>query len=144
MSKIYHIKLKDGTLVPVSEEVYRAYKRPQWREMKRIKKKKSKKESMKLPLSYDQLVESEYQSGKSRFRPAPSAEELAGDVIELEKLLAVLEQLAEEELALVKALFYEELSEREYAKSIGVSQKTVNRRREKILNKLRKLMNTKN
>lgn len=40
MSEIYHIKLKDGLLVPVSEEVYRAYKRPQWREMKRIKKKK--------------------------------------------------------------------------------------------------------
>lgn len=143
MSKIYHIKLKDGSLVPVSEEVYRAYKRPQWREMKRIKK-KAKKESMKRPLSYDQLIESEYQSGKSRFRPAPSAEELAGDVIELEMLRSALEKLVEEELALVKALFYEQLSEREYAKSIGVSQKTVNRRREKILIKLRKLIDTKN
>ena len=41
MKKDYNIKLPDGMLVPVSEEVYRAYKRPQWRE---AKKKKLKRE----------------------------------------------------------------------------------------------------
>ena len=35
MDKEYIIKLSDGTLVPVSEEVYRAYKQSQWRESNR-------------------------------------------------------------------------------------------------------------
>ena len=35
MKKEYNIKLPDGAIVPVTEEVYRAYKRPQWREAKR-------------------------------------------------------------------------------------------------------------
>ena len=34
MEKEYNIKLPDDTLVPVTEEVHRAYKRPQWREAK--------------------------------------------------------------------------------------------------------------
>ena len=37
MKKEYNIKLPDGTIVPVTEEVYRAYKRPQWREAKQKK-----------------------------------------------------------------------------------------------------------
>ena len=32
MKKEYYIKLNDGQVVPVTEEVYREYKRPQWRE----------------------------------------------------------------------------------------------------------------
>lgn len=39
MKKEYKIKLPEGSLVAVSEEVYRAYKRPQWREAKQRNKK---------------------------------------------------------------------------------------------------------
>ena len=35
MDKEYNIKLPDGTLVPVTEEVYRVYKQSQWRESNR-------------------------------------------------------------------------------------------------------------
>ena len=41
MDKEYIINLPDGAIVPVTEEVYRAYNRPQWRE---AKKKKLKRE----------------------------------------------------------------------------------------------------
>ena len=37
MKKEYYIKLNDGQVVPVTEEVYREYKRPQWRETKQKK-----------------------------------------------------------------------------------------------------------
>ncbi len=37
MKKEYYIKLSDGQVVPVTEEVYREYKRPQWREAKQKK-----------------------------------------------------------------------------------------------------------
>jgi RNA polymerase sigma factor (sigma-70 family) len=134
----YFIKLPDGTKVPVNEGVYRAYKRPQWREMKYLKKK------IKRPqVSYDQLVRSGFPI-EQYYIPEPSAEELAGDVIMLDKLRAALEQLAEEERALMRALYYEYKTEREYAKSIGVSKTTVLLRRRKILAKLRKLVGGQN
>lgn len=37
MKKEYYIKLSDGQIIPVTEEVYREYKRPQWRETKQKK-----------------------------------------------------------------------------------------------------------
>ena len=37
MKNGYYIKLNDGQVVPVTEEVYREYKRPQWREAKQKK-----------------------------------------------------------------------------------------------------------
>ena len=37
MKKEYYIKLSDGQIIPVTEEVYREYKRPQWREAKQKK-----------------------------------------------------------------------------------------------------------
>ena len=109
-----------------------AYKRPQWR----LKKKKQvKKKKVETPLSYDQLVESGYQ-----FKPEPSAEEFAGYVIALDKLRSVVAQLVEEEQALVEAIFYLEMSEREYGASIGVPRTTVEYRRGKVLAKLRKML----
>lgn len=133
------IKLEDGTKVPVSEEVYRACKRPQWREQKRKKDRKVKKKIVKPPLSYDRLVESGYPIEK-HFEPAPSPEEMVERGQTLELLYSALETLAEEEQALLDALFYEGMTEREYADSIGVSQQAVNKRRRKLLAKLRKLM----
>ena len=53
---------------------------------------------------------------------------------------AALLLLTAEEKELIDALFYQEMSEREYAQQIGLSQKGVNKRRHKILSKLRKIM----
>ena len=48
--------------------------------------------------------------------------------------------LTKEEWSLVYALYYEEKTEREYADNLGISQKAVNKRRHKVLDKLRHLM----
>ncbi len=45
MKKEYYIKMKNGQKVPVSEEIYREYKRPVWREAKRKIMRKLKKRS---------------------------------------------------------------------------------------------------
>ena len=44
---------------------------------------------------------------------------------------------------LIQALYFECLTEREYAKQIGISQKGVNKRRQKVLDKLRSMMKAK-
>ncbi|MDR3601413.1 MAG: sigma-70 family RNA polymerase sigma factor, partial [Desulfosporosinus sp.] len=92
---------------------------------------------------YDKLIESDYQLKEHRFTLSASAEELARDVIALERLQYALKELTADERELVEELYFKQNSEREYEKSTGIPRKTVAYRRAKILAKLRKLMDNK-
>lgn len=46
-------------------------------------------------------------------------------------------------MELIQALYFECMTEREYAQQIGISQKGVNKRRQKVLDKLRTMMKAK-
>jgi len=48
-------------------------------------------------------------------------------------------ELSREEKWLIQELYFEERTERDVAAELGLSQKAVNKRRQKILEKLRKL-----
>ncbi len=56
------------------------------------------------------------------------------------KLRKALRQLTEMELELINTLYFEETSEREYAAVLGISQRGLNKRRHKVLDKLRMLI----
>ena len=51
--------------------------------------------------------------------------------------------LPAQDMELIQALYFECLTEREYAQRIGISQKGVNKRRQKVLDKLRAMMKAK-
>lgn len=51
--------------------------------------------------------------------------------------------LSAQDMELIQALYFECLTEREYAQRIGISQKGVNKRRQKVLEKLRGMMKAK-
>lgn len=59
--------------------------------------------------------------------------------IEYEQLHKFISELSKEEQWLIHELYFEERTEREVAAELGLSQKAVNKRRQKILEKLRKL-----
>ena len=59
---------------------------------------------------------------------------------ELERLRLALKRLEPEERELVKALFFEDKTERQYAENLGISQKAVNKRWHKVRLKIKKLM----
>lgn len=59
--------------------------------------------------------------------------------MEFEQLHKAILTLSEEERWLIQQLYFEERTEREVAAELGLSQKAVNKRRKKILEKLRKL-----
>lgn len=59
--------------------------------------------------------------------------------IECEQLHKFLLELSKEEQWLIQELYFEERTEREVASVLGLSQKAINKRRQKILEKLRKL-----
>lgn len=58
----------------------------------------------------------------------------------IKKLRHALRQLTDEELELIDSLYYQEQSERQYAAVLGISQKGVNKRRRKVLDKLKVLI----
>ena len=61
----------------------------------------------------------------------------------VDRLKAALPLLSDGELALIQAIFFEELSEREVGLRLGITQSVVNKRKAKILAKLRKIMENK-
>ena len=61
----------------------------------------------------------------------------------VDRLKAALPLLSDSEQTLIQAIFFEELSEREVGLRLGVTQSVVNKRKAKILAKLRKIMENK-
>ena len=58
----------------------------------------------------------------------------------VDRLKAALPLLSDSEQALIHAIFFEELSEREVGLRLGITQSVVNKRKAKILLKLRKII----
>ena len=59
---------------------------------------------------------------------------------ELEQLHLAIHLLEPEERELVKAMFFEDQTERQYAERLGISQKAVNKRWHKVRRKIKKVM----
>ena len=125
MKKEYKIKLPEGSLVAVSEEVYRAYKRPQWREAKQRNKK------IKREVSLDDV---------HTLPDEKLVEQIVEDKLLLEMLLKALETLTEDERFLIDEIYFREISEREVSAEKGMSQQAIHKCKNKILNKLKKLI----
>lgn len=129
MAKEYFIRIGDQE-VPVTEEVYRAFKRPAWTERKRREVRTDMERSLDVFLddgfdipSNDTLVE-----------------EIVEDKLLLDMLLAALAELTADERNLIDALYYQEKSEREVSKETGVPHPTIHSRKVSVLQKLKKLL----
>ena len=133
--KKYYIKVPEA-LVEVTEEVYLAYfqTRRRWSAQE-------ERDTYNGVISYD-AMDTEDILGEEAI-PDPNAsgvEDMVVDKLLREKLQLCLPKLTKMEQSLIQALFYERKTEREYAKTLGISQKAVNKRRHKVLAKLRFLM----
>jgi RNA polymerase sigma factor (sigma-70 family) len=122
MDKEYFIEL-NGRQIPVSKEVYYAFKRPAWREHKRRQVRAEKE------LSLEAFADAGFE--------IPSGEALVDEIVEdkllLDMLSKALSELTEEERVLIDELFFNDKSEREIAREIGVSQPAIHKRRNRIL-----------
>ena len=131
--KKYYIYVSN-TLVEVSEEVYLAY----YQEDRR-RRTADEKEQRNGTVSYDDLDTVEL-SGSERFadRTAVSVEDAAIDRIMADKLHRCIDRLPREDRALIRALFFDGLSERKYAALIDKPQRTVHDHKVAALRKLKK------
>ena len=118
MDKKYFIEL-NGRQIPVSKEIYDAFKRPAWKERKRRQVRAEKE------LSLETFADAGFE--------IPSGEALVDEIVEnkllLDMLAEALSDLTEDERFLIDALSYKNRSAREVAASSCISQQAVNKRK---------------
>ena len=130
MKKDYNIKLTDGTLVPVTEEVYRAYKQSQWRESNRRRAVNERERSL------EQVEE----GGVHITSQKKLVEQIVEEKLLLEMLLKALETLTEDERFLIDEIYFQEKTIREVASEVNIPFQTVHSKRNKIIEKLKKIL----
>lgn len=133
----------NGQAVPVSEEIYRAYKHFERKEeyfTYDLKAEKfSKKTASFLPSredSYERLLETNQQFVIQEVSVQDQVEKLL-DVEIVRKALSFLNPVEQE---LINLLFYQEKTEQEVGILLHISQQAVNKRKQTVLIKLRKLL----
>ena len=124
-----------GCLLEVVREQYTEFYRDKerWRYLKKLDTKNSL-------LSLDGFVDDK---GNALDLIADEAADIAETVVNavmVDRMKAALSLLSDSEHALIQAIFFEELSEREVGLRSGLTQSVVNKRKAKILAKLKKIM----
>ena len=118
-------KPKKVIMIPVTEEQYQAYMRPLWREDKR----QQRQEPM---ASLDKLYE------ETEYEAADSADLEAGGMkqMTIDELYKALDELEELDRTIME-MYSTNHSEAEIGQAIGMSQRGVGKRKQRILLKLR-------
>ena len=86
--------------------------------------------------SYERLQEASIQF----MNQTPGTEEVVIKKLETEQLYRAIFSLSDGDQYVIRQLYFEERTERELAKELHMSQKGINKRKKRILNFLRKLM----
>jgi RNA polymerase sigma factor (sigma-70 family) len=126
MKEGYYITVGDEK-VAVSEEVYRAFKRPAWVEHKR----------RQVRAEHERSLESLMDDGVDIPSKQAPVDELVETKLLLDMLLAAMAELTDEERALIDALFIDGKSEREVALETSTPQKTISNHKKAVLKKLK-------
>ena len=121
-----------GELVEVSPDIYQLYFRMERQERNQVET------SQRHEVSYDAL-DNEESGGVERFAddaPTPEEQAIAQDINV--RLHQVIEALPKAERELIKALYFEGMTEQEYARTLKIRQSTVSYSRLRTLSKMRK------
>ena len=124
-----------GCLLEVVREQYTDFYRDKerWRYLQKLDTKNSL-------VSLDGFMDSEGNTLDFLVDEAVDVAETVVNAWMVDRLKAALSLLSDSEQALIRAIFFEELSEREAGLRLGITQSVVNKRKARILIKLRKII----
>lgn len=124
-----------GMLMEVAEDEYRTF-------YKNVRRQKYLKEvsTANGDFSYDMLTTDDFNGQDILVDEEQDVEEIVEKNIMLNKLNDCLSLLSAEEKELIQMIFFEELTEREIAKKQGISQVAVHKKKQRVLNKLKGLL----
>ena len=138
----------NGAYVYVTDEIYTVYLKGQ-RKMNYFEKDLKSERVIKdengeikkiIPSREDSLDRLLSDTQRQFSDDSESVESIIQNNDEIDKLHNALKQLSDDEWAIIKILFYDEMSERDTAKVLGISQVAVNKRKHRILKKLKKII----
>lgn len=124
-----------GELVEVSPDIYQLYFRME-RQERALEEKVQRHE-----VSYDALDNDETVGVEAFPDDSPSPEEQAITQEIYDRLHRAIDALPKAERDLIKALYFDEIKPEDYAKSIGMTVRGVNKRRAKSLLRIKKFCN---
>ena len=130
----YLIRLGDGTLVEVNREVYLEWYQSERRE--RYLRERDRKYGL---CSIEKLHEKGYFPQQSIFTEDATQEAALRNECQ-SRLQNVLKNLPEQDGQLIKLLYFEEITVKKAADIFNCSRKTIQNRRKRILEKIRKMM----
>lgn len=133
--QVYFIKVS-GSLVEVTEEIYFEYFRARRRWYAQ-----EERDTYNGLVSYD-AMDTEEMLGEETIPDsgAPSVESMVLDKLLREKLYRCLAKLSQPEQDMLHALYFDGLSERQVADSLGIHHMTLHCRKVSALRKLKKMM----
>ena len=121
-------------MVPATEEQYYEYMRPLWREDKQNQRASKQEDEGKMkPVSLDQLYED------TEFETADQVTDIEADYIKkvlLEELHKALDEMEEIDRTIME-LYSQNCTETQIGQAVGMSQRGVGKRKQRILLKLR-------
>ena len=131
--KEYVLRIGD-TVFTVHEQDYREYYREleRWKYIRRMEKGKK--------LSYEKAMEDELPLERLSAAEGISLEDEIVQKIMIERMLEAIELLEEGERRLIRQLFFSGLTAREIARQRGVTHSAVLKQRNRILAKLKKIL----
>jgi RNA polymerase sigma factor (sigma-70 family) len=138
----------DGRFIEVSEEVYQAYMQGD-RKMRYLEKDLKTERIIlnddgavqrSIPSREDSLDRLMEGNARQFEDSGESVEDAVLRKLAEDDLHRALKKLTDEENALIYALFYEGMTERAYAKKLGVYPNAVHKKKQRILKKLRELL----
>lgn len=136
----------NGKAISVSEEVYRTYKHHERKEeyfSDDLKKERFKSSTSTFLPSREDSYERLQEINKQFVALEKSVEQQVIDQLEIDYLKEALSLLEQSERELINLLFYQEKTEYEVGKILHISQQAVNKRKQLILLKLKKILEKK-
>jgi RNA polymerase sigma factor (sigma-70 family) len=124
-----------GMLIEILPTEYKSF----YKEIERNKYIKRQEKNIEI-FSYDGLIDKDNKNIDIIEDKVTNIEFQIERKLEMEQLRKALMKLDDNEYKLIRALFFEDKTLREYAKNIGISHVAIQRQKERILEKLRKIL----
>ena len=134
---VYNTVTHRNEEIEVTREVYHAYRRTGWG----IENNDASFFAHKIQMSG--LIggeEGAYENFKEFIDTENIPDNTVLKIVEIEALRKAISVVPDADKALVQALFYDGLTEQEYAAQVGISQQMINRKKQRILKLLKKLL----
>ena len=134
---VYNTVTHRNEEIEVTREVYHAYRRTEWG----IENNDASFFAHEIQMSG--LIGGEdgaYENFKEFIDTENIPDNTVLKIVEIEALRKAISVLPDADKALIRALFYDGLTEQEYAAQVGISQQMINRKKQRILNFLKKLL----